>query len=130
MLFAHELRLSNDKATDFKWIAGLFYFREKSSENAKVLSEDFALLLGPADFSATNISETEAENYALFGDVTLSLTTRLDLNVGLRYSYEGKEFELERLNNVILPNLPKSRDKENWDALTPNVDKPQPNRTD
>ncbi len=119
--FLQELRLSNKKGTDFKWIAGLFYFREKSAEHAKVLAEDFSLLLGQADFSATNISETKSENFAIFGDLTFSLTDRLNLNLGIRYSYEKKEFELERLNNVIFPSLPKSSDQENWDALTPKI---------
>ena len=123
--YSQEIRLSNTKISDFEWIAGLYFFKEKSSETATVLSQDFDLLLPADNYSASNISKANAQNLAIFGDGTYKFTRTISASVGLRYSYEEKRFELQRVNNgtdgVLYTSLPKHRDNENWDAFTPKI---------
>lgn len=77
--FSQEFDLSGD-FSNLRWIVGAFYFHEKAYADLPVfLPGEGTIHLGAA---------SEINNYALFGDVTWSITPKLRLNLGLRYNYE------------------------------------------
>ncbi|MCP4594380.1 MAG: TonB-dependent receptor, partial [bacterium] len=64
--------------------------------------------------------DLENEGYAIFGDGTLTLTDRLNLTAGLRYSYEKKQFDYlldpaNGLPDTVLFN------QDSWDSLSPKI---------
>ena len=71
-----ELRLSNSSPM-LKWVAGLFYFNEKQ---AQVFTGDNRLIGGSFD--------SNRDAYAAFGEATVSVTPKLRLIAGGRYTTE------------------------------------------
>ncbi|GAB4187483.1 MAG: TonB-dependent receptor [Wenzhouxiangellaceae bacterium] len=81
----------------------------------------------------------EARSYAIYGDLTYALTERLDLTLGLRYTYDEKDFSIFSAyqNNIVIPVpgvdpvpfgiiffdqfAPAEAQSDDWDALTPRV---------
>lgn len=49
----------------------------------------------------------ELTSYAVYGDVTYSFTDRLDATLGLRWSKDSKDFEIQSnyTNNILIPTL-------------------------
>ncbi|GAB5482622.1 MAG: TonB-dependent receptor [Parasphingorhabdus sp.] len=86
-----------------------------------------------------SIASGQYENYAIYGDATFALTDRLDVTVGLRYSYDRKDFRARIpvpdnvLGNVIInaPDLNAAaqfgealldgtvRQRQSWDSFQP-----------
>ncbi len=74
----------------------------------------------------------EYESYAIYGDATWSLSDRLNLSAGLRYTYDDKTFDLfTAWTNELLPGVPfglafynqgqpvlDERQSESWDNLS------------
>ncbi len=96
--FSQELRLASKGDSKLNWIGGLYYSNFKSTWNLAGISEtpaayaDFATGL-PATSSNmwTVVTPTEIFQYAVFGDVSYSLTDKLKADVGLRwYAYDTK----------------------------------------
>jgi iron complex outermembrane recepter protein len=82
--FSQELRLSGEFAKGLKGVVGLFYF-----ENEYQLDQITTL---PSGARVTPFTDHQVESYAIFGDFDLSLTDRLRLSVGARYSWDDKAF--------------------------------------
>ncbi|MCP4594379.1 MAG: TonB-dependent receptor [bacterium] len=64
--------------------------------------------------------DLDNDSYAIFGDGTLTLTDRLKLTAGLRYSYEEKKFDYLRdpangYPDTVLFN------QDSWDSLSPKI---------
>lgn len=83
--FSQEFNLYGE-TDNLSWLVGAYYFKE-----------DFTLVL-PVDtlFTGSVVAgdlEETTTSYALFTDLTYSLTDRLRLNMGLRYNVEEKEFK-------------------------------------
>ena len=118
---SHELRLTNNSGDQLDWIIGAFIFREKSDDTNTVIAQDFELLFGPGNYSSTNFVDVESESYAIFGQGTYAFTDRLSLTLGLRYTYEEKDFDFLRVSNAdaLVSNIAPKKEDETWDALTP-----------
>src|SRR5690606_31388120 len=89
--FSQEVRVASATSGPLQWVIGGFYTREKSE-----LATEF-VLRDPAGNPAPNIFFTYRapvtfEEYAAFGDLTFSVTDRLDLSGGLRYARNEQEF--------------------------------------
>jgi iron complex outermembrane recepter protein len=82
--FSQELRLSGEFAEGLKGVLGLFYF-----ENDYQLEQITTL---PSGARVTPFTDHEVESFAIFGDFDLSLSDRLRLSVGARYSWDDKAF--------------------------------------
>jgi len=78
-----ELRL-NYASDRFKWLAGLYYDKDEIRIDIKTHSP-----MG----TALNKRDTEGNTYAAFGNVTVPVTDRCNVIVGLRYEEEEKDFE-------------------------------------
>ena len=79
----------------FKWILGGFFFHENSEVFLPVVLESAG--------ETVNLGESSRiTNYAVFGDLTYSLTDRLRLNLGLRLNYEdGRYFEFGSISPIV-----------------------------
>ena len=89
-----EFRLSG--ATDsIDWFVGLNYFKDTSNQSINYALPLFATVgIGLGDLGDVLLeSEAETDSYALFTDVIFSLTERINLTVGARYSYDEKSIE-------------------------------------
>ncbi|MAZ86724.1 MAG: hypothetical protein CL693_03700 [Cellvibrionaceae bacterium] len=83
--FSQEFNIYGE-TEKLSWLVGAYYFKE-----------DFSLVLPVETLLAGNLIagdlKEETTSYAVFTDLTYSLTDRLRLNAGLRYNVEEKEFK-------------------------------------
>lgn len=82
--FSQELRLSGKIADALDWRGGVFYTREKSS-----VDQALTLFDSSGAFIATAYDGLGPNSYrerAVFGDVTMHLAERLDLQAGARFA--------------------------------------------
>ena len=102
--FSQEFRL-NSTGENLDWFVGVSVSYEDIQATGSVdyseevlcsqlLGSSCASALGFAgdDVSEFNNAEGEYWNYAIFGDVKLALNSETNLTIGLRYSYDDKEF--------------------------------------
>ncbi|KEO92069.1 hypothetical protein EH31_05200 [Erythrobacter longus] len=87
--FTQEFRVASDTSSRFNWQVGAFYF------DNSLLDSTF---LGGAPVPATTW-ESEAESWAVFGQVGYEVTDQLTLTGGLRYTDEERTFQV-----IVLPN--------------------------
>lgn len=123
--FSQELQLTGTSGP-VKWVAGLYYLHEKI---------DFDLDFQPQflwgvipNLHVYIDSALKAEAYAAFAQADVSVTDRLKLTFGGRYSHEKKRFDTfgrafappdETI--IPIPGYPFARDGEtaSWNAFTP-----------
>lgn len=79
-----EVRLDGE-AGRAAWVAGLYGFWESNDQPTR--TDVFST-------GATNDLKQDTEAYAAYADATFSLTDRMRLTTGLRYSYEKKDFSV------------------------------------
>ncbi|MEZ5512692.1 MAG: TonB-dependent receptor [Steroidobacteraceae bacterium] len=90
----------------FRYVAGLYFFRENNQQDTKSVIGIPALFglpvsaAGRLDLTNTAREEMTTDSYAAFVSGTYEITDRLSLTGGLRYTRESKEFT----NDVLLPN--------------------------
>lgn len=87
--FTQEFRIASDTSSRFNWQVGAFYF------DNSLLDSTF---LGGAPAPATTW-ESEAESWAVFGQVGFEVSDQLTLTGGLRYTDDEKTFQV-----IVLPN--------------------------
>lgn len=81
---SQELRFSSNKETRFKWVGGVYAFKE-----------NYDTYVDLPTLSEVRDTEVDSEGYAVFGQGTYSLTKRLHLTAGLRYGYDKQDGSLE-----------------------------------
>jgi iron complex outermembrane recepter protein len=81
--FTQELQLSSQGAGKLSWVAGLFYM----DEHLDILNEFL--------FLHDYIQETESS--AIYGEATYSLTDRLRITAGGRYTEDKKEIDMDAI---------------------------------
>ena len=105
--FTQELRLSGDTGR-VDWFVGASaaWTDAASTQFALYDEEDWCLILAEASctdafgLAGTNevreasVASGDYQNYSVFGDAIVSLTDRLNATIGLRYSYNEKEFSV------------------------------------
>ncbi|MFO7287200.1 MAG: TonB-dependent receptor [Gammaproteobacteria bacterium] len=96
--YSHELQLSNvSDEGRFDWTVGAYFFHEDGD-----LTDFVTFPGGLLQIYGENYFDNDA--WALFAQVTIGLTDRLDLTIGGRYTDERKEFEgRQRDLNLIAP---------------------------
>ena len=102
--YTEEVRLASKPSTTFEWLLGGFVTYEHTSlfQNVPLENADGTTITpfaSPALGGATVYSPLALisvpsiyREYAAFGDVTFHLTPQLDLQGGLRYSYNSQNF--------------------------------------
>lgn len=86
--FSQELRLAGDMG-DVRWVAGAYYFNydvkgTQASNGVSFVSANYE----PMDYSVST------KSYALFGNVTVDLSSTLSVDAGLRYTKDKKSLDL------------------------------------
>ncbi|MBC2778985.1 TonB-dependent receptor [Parasphingopyxis marina] len=74
------------------------------------------------DIDLAAYNRVQSESYGIFGQASFSLTDALRLTVGMRYSYDKKDYTLEhrrQVSNTFV--VPLTNLNDSWDAFTPMV---------
>ena len=103
--YSEELRLASNGDDRFRYIGGLYFFKQKiSGTPISIYGPQAAYwLLSQANFTVpiprnlldgygqTGTSDFEMKSYAAFGEVNYDITEKLTGTLGLRYTYEDKD---------------------------------------
>jgi len=95
-----DLRLSSaaDGQGPLRWVAGLYFLREDTDIIDNSIATTFLSVLGPGavgdilDGEFIYDQENITRSSAVYGELTWSMTERLSLTVGGRYTYDDKEY--------------------------------------
>lgn len=93
-----EVRLSNENDA-IKWVVGGYYFNEQQNNRNGRPSQ---IVRQGISGQITSSLDLNTRSYALFGQATMSVTDRLRLTGGIRYTYERKVID-QLLKNFTLP---------------------------
>jgi iron complex outermembrane receptor protein len=84
--FSQEVRLTSDESWRIPWILGAYYFE---SDVDWFQTIDLTDALG---VDTSNGAEQKTESWALFGQIAVPLSKRVELEAGLRYTHEEREW--------------------------------------
>jgi len=109
-VFTEELRFAGGKEK-FRWVAGGFYSHTKRDYNQDLRAEGFTQatgiptqgLLAREDSLFASDLDYKLDQFALFGEATVSLTDELDLIGGLRY-YHFSEDKAQFFDGILTNN--------------------------
>ena len=85
--YSNELRLASDSNSPLKWVGGVYFFREDDQSVGRYFSNSPFFSFN----SVTTNPDIKEVSWAVFGQATYSLSDRLRLTGGLRYSIDTKE---------------------------------------
>lgn len=90
---SHEFQVFGDSFGDrVNWIAGIFLFEESGSDNSQSFN------LWPLRTTRNNITaDASNESIAYYGQATLSLSDKLRLTGGLRYTEDDRSLSVENI---------------------------------
>jgi iron complex outermembrane receptor protein len=100
--FSQELRLTHDDKRLLAFTGGLYYFHDRDDSFSGVdngAATIFGFPVTDFGFATSSLADTRqtTDSYAAYGDATLTLTPRLSVSAGLRYTHEkrrsGRQFE-------------------------------------
>ena len=96
--YSQEINLSGSAAGGLSWILGGYYLREDMSHSTE------GPLFGDTPFAlpVDGLSHRVTDTLAAFAEVTYDITDRLKVNVGLRYTYEKKDADVESAVNLSI----------------------------
>lgn len=106
--FTQELQLSNSEPDRLEWIVGAFFLSEDGDGGIDLLFQNPEIII--PERNTTNA-------YALFGQGTYSFTDRFRATVGLRYSYEKKNYSFSTAVNGT--EVDSGSPTADWGAWTP-----------
>lgn len=98
--FSQELQLSYDAGGSFNFVAGAYYFRETDETESGIF--------GPAiAFVSNSLNDQTNRSYALYGQANFAVSDRLTATLGLRYTYEEKDFfRIQEFFDAATPLVP------------------------
>lgn len=125
--YSQELRLNVKTSENLTWYVGASAYKEDVSAlliNDAADVGPFFEVPFPLPFYETNDTEGEYSGWAVYGDLTYQLTEKMDISVGLRYTYDEKEAQTdiqgqEFVWSAITPTPVKA--KQDWDDLSPRI---------
>lgn len=102
--YSEEVRLTSPSGGLFDYVLGLYAFRrDLEATTDTVYGPNYALGLGAAGNTALNNAtsitnaDPETTSFALFGQGTAHLTSKLSLTLGVRETYERSSEHIQRL---------------------------------
>ncbi len=99
--FSQEFRLESNNTGPLQWIAGLFYF----NEDIQIDSISFDSLAPGNPQNAAYATQTQdTKSYAVFGSLNYTVSERLKLRAGLRYTSDQKDFAAGRVEPPLASN--------------------------
>lgn len=97
--FSQELRFVSDFAGSVNFVAGLYFFNEKTDR-----IEEFHIARNTEADGQVNVgteytrTENDTESYAAYGQMTYDVDDALTLIVGGRYTYDNKDYVATAVN--------------------------------
>jgi len=91
--FTQEFRVESTYSGPLQWIGGLFYFNEEMQIDS-ISFNSFAP--GNPQNAAYATQTQDAKSYAVFGSLNYTVSDRLKLRGGLRYTNDDKDFTASR----------------------------------
>ena len=101
--FSQEFRLSSASGGTLEWLAGAFYTHESSASNVAFLANNPATGASVGEVIDFDDPTTLSE-YALFGDLTVHVTNRLDVQLGGRESKDRQVYN-ETDSGIAVPDF-------------------------
>jgi iron complex outermembrane receptor protein len=93
-----EVRMESNNKGPLQWIAGVFYFNEQ----IQIDSISFNSLAAGNPQNADYASQTQdTKSYALFGSLNYTVSDKLKLRGGLRYTSDQKDFAAKRVEGGV-----------------------------
>jgi len=122
--FSQELQLLGDNGSNLNWVLGAYYLEESVPSYQEAYADDFLLFTGfPVSFLRTIEDDLQTKSYAVFGQVDWDITDRWTAGLGIRYTYEEKEYARSTSTfSDVLGNADPAfafEDDDDWDAWTP-----------
>ena len=112
--FSQEFLLSRSNAR-YSWLLGAYYLREDADSSFRLgINEN-----DPAGNVFDPIAVNEITAQALFGQVDWDFSELYRLTLGLRYSQEEKDYEVDHFLNGEVAGT--SQNTLDWDAVTPRI---------
>ncbi len=97
--FTQEVRVESNGAGPLQWIAGLFYF----SEEMQIDSIGFDSLVAGNPLKPDYANQfQDTKSYAVFGSLNYTMSERLKLRGGLRYTNDRKDFRAQRFEGGVM----------------------------
>ncbi|SCW53397.1 iron complex outermembrane recepter protein [Sphingobium faniae] len=137
--WSQELQLISPDESPVKWVVGLYYFDQDAGYDPVHQKSD-AGLLGPGIEQVDNYAFVDTRSYAVFGQATVPLTSRVNLTVGARYSKDRKKFHAHDVyyapgsadncdaewadpscGILAMPNLVHPNSRKTWDNFSPKI---------
>jgi iron complex outermembrane recepter protein len=115
-----ELRLQSTATTPIKWLAGLYTSHAIDDFRFDIFDYDLASA-PPGDADAGFAAHQLDNSYAAFADATWSITSRLSVTGGLRYTTEQKTFNntfsvtVPEISLIVVGPIPYAPPKATWD---------------
>lgn len=125
--FSQEFRLSSNTGQSLSWIAGLYYFRQHTENEAFVTVGDDLSVLVVGDTSLGGLKTgsdavMDLSSYAIFGSATYDVSEQLSLTLGGRYTFEEKELDYSQFDPIeLLGGTASLIAKDDWSEFTPSV---------
>lgn len=97
--YGQELRLLSSGSGPFRWIAGLYGFRQTGDALLYLITS-----AGPPNPVNRTVIESKGSTtaYAAFAEGTYEISNRLDLTLGARYSHEKRDMSAAANGNLIV----------------------------
>ena len=125
--FTHEFRVTSAGDSAIQWVAGVYYLEEDAYRNERAPIGVFAatpigtLNVVPIIDGGNEMSNT-TESYAVFGQLTWSITDALNLTIGARQTWEEKDATVTSTPNALSAVPQFTLDLEDdWSSLTPKL---------
>jgi iron complex outermembrane receptor protein len=100
--FSEEVRLSGGIGEIIDYTAGAYYFNQTTIGRTHQMLN---YVPTPFLFEFLGNDPTDASSYAVFADGTWHVTSKFNVNAGLRYTDESKDYTYSRLNPDGTPNI-------------------------
>ena len=119
--YSQEFRLSSSRQQALGWIAGLYLSKDDAFQQSDLR---FPLML----IQNVSASSTNNSSYALFGELNYLFTPKWQGRVGVRYTYDESELDLQNtltdplgLSGPAGTTVVNFKDQQDWQATTPEI---------
>ena len=132
-VWTQEFKVSSPAATNssLKWTAGAYlFYQDNPTKQATHFGKDAALVdpsIMDTDFSLISSAKGKNSGAAVFGQLTYSISDKLDVIGGLRYDYEKRkyrvlgEYQKDPDPNPVFETRPDTSASANFSALSPKL---------
>lgn len=128
-VLTQEFRFTSpaNTASALKWTAGVYLFHQTiPNKQATHYGADAGIFGVPdTDFSTINISTGKNNGLAVYGQLSYSITKKLDVIGGLRYDYENRKLNVEgeyaKDGEASFVTLPDTSAKLHFNAVSPKL---------